>query len=477
MSSLKFPARKLFIPASFFFVIGIFISCTKTVDKSSAKNIIAFYLKNPDGSPLDTSKVKVTITGDSINILLPPTTNPSGLIPDIQISGISISPSTGTPQDFSKPVTYTVTAEDGSSKTYYVTIGYDGPKNMVFVGSSDKNFYALDALSGRLIWKYTGGGWFSYASPASVNGIVYAGCTDNNVYAFDAVTGTVEWKFMTGGAIESSLAVVDGIVYVGSDDDYLYALDATTGNVKWKFRTGFNVSSRAAVLNGIVYFGSSDANIYALDINNGNLKWEFSTGAMINQSGVTISNGVVFVGSRDGNLYALNAISGALKWKYDTNGISLEESSPTVSNGLVYIAGWYNLPYNSRPGSVYAVDGATGSLVWESLNGLGFSSSPYIASQLLYISADDGNFYALNASSGSVMWSKPILPNSAGATVSDGVVYVGGGGTHFIYAFNAISGTEIWKFPVGSQALDNSAPCVIGANGEVYTPADSGAKF
>jgi outer membrane protein assembly factor BamB len=195
---------KLLLPVFILLAIAIFTSCTKTIDKSSAKNIIAFYLSNPDGSALDTSKVDVSINGDSINILLPPGTGLNGLIPDIKITGVSISPLSGTPQNFSQPVTYTVTAQDGSSAIYYVTVGYQKARNMVFAGSSDKNFYALDALSGKLIWKYTSGGWFSYASPTSVNGIVYAGCTDNSVYAFDDATGEVVWKFTAGGAIEGA---------------------------------------------------------------------------------------------------------------------------------------------------------------------------------------------------------------------------------------------------------------------------------
>lgn len=469
----KLSAMKWFIPV---FVL-LAISCTKTVDKSSAKNIISFYLKNNDGSTLDTSKVEIHITGDSINIMLPPGTALNGLIPDIKITGVSIYPSSGTPQNFSKPVTYTVTAQDGTSTIYYVTIGFQPARNMIFAGSSDHNFYALDALSGRLIWKYTGGGWFSYASPTSIHGIVYAGCTNDTVYAFDAATGAVAWKFGTSGAIESSLAVVDGVVYVGSDDDYLYALNAQTGDMKWKFRTDENVSSKASVLNGVVYFGSSDARIYALDITNGSLKWKFTTDAMINQSGVVISNGVLFTGSRDGNLYALDAVSGNLKWKYNTNGISLEQSTPSVVDGLVYIAGWYNIPSFSIAGSVYAIDALSGSLVWQSLNGLGFSSSPYLSGGRLYISADDGNFYTLNASSGAVLWSKPILPNGAGATVANGVVYVGGGGTGFIYAFDAVTETEKWKFRVGSKGIATSTPCVIGNDGEIYSLGDSGSKF
>jgi len=479
MSAPKLFSIKILLQTFAFFSLVYFSSCIKNdfQPSSSGKEITSFLLKKADGSAFDTSGIKVNITGDTIKVTVPSATNLNGLIPNIVITGVSVSPATNIAQDFSKPVTYTVTAADGSTKNYIVIVNISGPANMVFVGSSDNNFYALNALTGKLIWKFTGGGWFSYASPTMYNGIVYAGCTDNNLYALDALTGNLIWKFTTGGSIEASLTVADGVTYVGSDDDNMYALDAATGNLIWKYTTGANVSSSPAVLNGVVYFGSSDNNIYALDIQNGNLKWKFSAQEMINQSGVSISNGVAFVGSRDGNLYAIDAVTGSLKWKYYTGGISLEQSSPTVSNGVVYIGGWYNVPFSSLRGSVYAINETSGKLVWQSLDSLGFSCSPYIANNVLYISADDGNFYALNASTGSIIWSKYILPNGAGAAVTNGMVYIGGGGTHYIYAYDEATGYEVWRFSVGQNGLSTSSPCVIGANGSVYNPGDSGQEF
>jgi hypothetical protein len=47
----------LLLPVSILLAITIFTSCSKTVNKSSAKNIIAFYLKNADESALDSSKL------------------------------------------------------------------------------------------------------------------------------------------------------------------------------------------------------------------------------------------------------------------------------------------------------------------------------------------------------------------------------------------------------------------------------------
>jgi hypothetical protein len=60
------------------------------------------------------------ISGDTISILLPAGTVLNGLIPDIEVSaGASISPLSGIPQDFSGPVSYTVTAADGETTRVY----------------------------------------------------------------------------------------------------------------------------------------------------------------------------------------------------------------------------------------------------------------------------------------------------------------------------------------------------------------------
>jgi len=60
---------------------------------------------------------------NTISVTMPYGTNVSSLTPAISGNGIkSISPASGTAVDFTKPVTYTVTMEDGSVKTYTVTV-------------------------------------------------------------------------------------------------------------------------------------------------------------------------------------------------------------------------------------------------------------------------------------------------------------------------------------------------------------------
>lgn len=340
-------------------------------------------------------------------------------------------------------------------------------KDKVYIGSSDGSFYALNATNGNLIWKYAAKD-FSYSDPIVVGETVYAGSVDGNMYAFDAINGRVKWKFFTATVgIESSPAVSDGIIYFGSNNGFFYALNAETGELKWKIETSKNVSSSPIVTNNIVYFGSSNGIMYAVGAKTGNLIWNYQTEGMIGQSSPALSNGVIFIGSRDGHLYALNANDGSLKWKYSTGGISLEQASPEVNNGLVHVGGWYNVNDFSIGGSLLALDEVTGKLKWESLKGIGIGGRLFILKGLLYVSADDGYFHAFDALTGVELWSKNILPNGSGSVGANGLVFVGAGGYKNIYAYDARTGDVKWKNS-DMSGISTSTPCLIDSRGIVH---------
>ncbi|TAL38085.1 MAG: DUF5018 domain-containing protein [Spirochaetes bacterium] len=63
-------------------------------------------------------------TDQTITLMLPYQANidVTSIAPVITHTGKSISPASGSVQDFTNPVTYTVTAEDGTSQEYTVTV-------------------------------------------------------------------------------------------------------------------------------------------------------------------------------------------------------------------------------------------------------------------------------------------------------------------------------------------------------------------
>ncbi|GAB4340447.1 MAG: hypothetical protein OHK0038_19940 [Flammeovirgaceae bacterium] len=91
---------------------------TYTVDvtfaaPSSAKDILTFVINSVNG----------VISGTNITVTLPTGTNVTSLTPTITVSEFaSVSPSSGSSQNFTNDVVYTVTAQDGTTKQYTVSV-------------------------------------------------------------------------------------------------------------------------------------------------------------------------------------------------------------------------------------------------------------------------------------------------------------------------------------------------------------------
>ena len=294
----------------------------------------------------------------------------------------------------------------------------------VFVGSGDRNLYAIERASGTLRWKFETGGAIN-SSPAYLDGTVFVVSLDGRLYAVDAATGREKWKFATKGerrftapgihgamprtelmadpfdVFLSSPAIANGLVYFGSGDNNVYAVDAATGAERWKFTTGNVVHASPAVSNGVVYVGSWDRNLYALDAGSGKEIWRFQTGndtTIYNQVGIAssaaVAGGIVFFGCRDGHFYAVDATSGKEKWSHD-NKMGWVIASPAVKNGAVY--------FPTSDGTRFkALDAATGALKYSIENKAVSFSSPAIVNDVVYFGSSEGRLSALDLRTGAM---------------------------------------------------------------------------
>jgi hypothetical protein len=74
--------------------------------------------------------------------------------------------------------------------------------------------------------------------------------------------------------------------------------------------------------------------VYAIDAVTGRERWRFKTGNWVDSS-PAVSNGIVYVGGTDKNLYAMDAVTGTEKWRFKTG--SYIQSSLGVSNDILYV--------------------------------------------------------------------------------------------------------------------------------------------
>ena len=297
---------------------------------------------------------------------------------------------------------------------------------VIYFGSDDGSVYAVEAGSGRQVWRRGTNGPVS-ATPAVTGGVVYVGSYDGKFYAFDARTGAPKWKFVTGGERQfeakgihgwlpknqtipdpfdlylSSPVVVNGTVYFGSGDGNLYALDAGSGELRWKFAAGDVVHASPAYADGVVYVGSWDSYFYAVDAASGTEKWRFHGGEdpLIHnqvgfQSSPAVADGVVYTGCRDSNLYAIDAATGKEKWRFNNNG-SWVIASPAVKDGKVFFT-------TSDSALYHVVDAVTGKAVLQQEGKAFMFSSPAIAGDVVYVGVTNGTLEARDSATGKLLW-------------------------------------------------------------------------
>ncbi len=149
--------------------------------------ILAFYIPNQISSIINSSYA-------TVDVVMPYGTDLTNLTPTITVSpGASISPQSGVPQNFSNPVIYTVTAQNGTTKIWTVFVSLEPPLYTTIVEWTFPNNPDDSIADGGI--------------PANLNKIIsssasgtiaysYAGATTNcaRVTGWDNGANTKYWK-------------------------------------------------------------------------------------------------------------------------------------------------------------------------------------------------------------------------------------------------------------------------------------------
>lgn len=286
----------------------------------------------------------------------------------------------------------------------------DPANGIVFFGTTGRGgsgarspVYAVNAQTGALQWGLilTGN---DFAFPTLGAQTIYMGVANESapsaIYALDEISGHILWQHSTNGGVWGAIGLDTArhalFSIVGNPADQIISLNMKTGAQLWqKTLPNSNLdddpSSGITVANGQVYLDDKNGFAYGLDENTGNQVWatqiglEFTTQRDVSTQAVSAS-GVLYVDSQDTNLYALNALSGAVLWKTPSGGGI--DSSPAIANGVVYFA--------SFDSKIYAVDATSRRVLWSYLTQNLSFSSPIIVNGWLYCGSTDGKLYAFS---------------------------------------------------------------------------------
>ena len=187
-------------------------------------------------------------------------------------------------------------------------------------------------------WAFQTGGPV-VSSPTVTDGAAYVGSDDRQLYAVNLATGKEKWKYKSTW-VNATPAVRDGTVYFGTSiPAFFIALDAATGKERHKFDAHVPVFSSPALAGGLAYFGSFSGKFYAVDVNDEKLAWQFQTALMCLRGKFTVNYPVVF----KSNFFEDMTRAGARLFE-----LGAIVSSPVVDHGVVYVG--------SADGNLYALE-------------------------------------------------------------------------------------------------------------------------
>jgi len=107
---------------------------------------------------------------------------------------------------------------------------------VIFIADTSGYVYALNATRGSLLWETKIGSDCDISSPTLSGGLLFIGTrdeADGAFFALDEMTGAILWKYPVGVSVTAPPSVADGMMFCGTDGWFIYAFDVGAGNGDW----------------------------------------------------------------------------------------------------------------------------------------------------------------------------------------------------------------------------------------------------
>jgi outer membrane protein assembly factor BamB len=296
--------------------------------------------------------------------------------------------------------------------TVGMPVGVSVVAGMVYVDDDNGYTYALNALTGKLVWAHYG--WnLMMSNPLVVGDKVFAS-TGSPYFNFGNVRRYVAGERTTRGPGLNSL----------------YALDRRSGRELWVFHPHGEAMPTALYDDGFLYIGTGDGRVYKLSAATGKQEWASDIASFVSMSSVVDGGGYIFVGGTHPDyFYAIDKQTGKIVWKTTVSGqasTGMGDCTPAYADGIV---------------------------VQETVVESGESDRP-VANLVLALDAQDGH----------ILWQKrlasgriPPQMETATPLIVDGVVYIGSPVSGEYLAADLKSGRELWRIDLGSPVRSAGA--------------------
>jgi outer membrane protein assembly factor BamB len=205
----------------------------------------------------------------------------------------------------------------------------DPSRGLVFVGTSEGRFLAVDSGMGRVVWsRREADGFHSTPLLIAEPAAIVVGDDGGDLIALSPDNGSETWRVNLGGTIRTQPVFADGVIYVRTTTQRVFAVEAVSGRELWSYERP--------------------------------LPEGYLSGG---ESGVLVTGERVVTGFVDGTLVSLSAVTGEKVWDLNLAGEGHDElllddicATPVQIGDLLVVTSYDN--------GVFGIDAAEGGQRW-----------------------------------------------------------------------------------------------------------------
>jgi outer membrane protein assembly factor BamB len=262
--------------------------------------------------------------------------------------------------------------------------------SIFITNGSSLNGYSKSGVS---LWPTIPLGGISYVTPTIDSNFnrIYVGVSNKNFFAYDYKTGKNVWSIICDAPINTSAVITgDRKLIFTSQTGTLYGFDISKSDVqttpKWKMSFGDIITKSPAVdASSNIYVGTNAGRLIKFMLNtNGSVsvKWNVSLGSAIQTSPVIDADSNIYVGTEKGDFYKINRLNGSTIWSYNVGAAIY--STPNISEyGTIYVS--------NMNGLVTAIT-TDKRVLWKYQDIGPISANSLYINNMLYVATEKGTF-------------------------------------------------------------------------------------
>ena len=306
-------------------------------------------------------------------------------------------------------------------------------------------------------------------------GVVTVASSDGNVTAVEAESGRVVWRANAGARISAGVGSDGQTAAVVTRDGDLVALEA--GQVKWKKALGVRVATAPLVAGRRIFVLGVDRTVQAYDANDGVRLWQLKRPGdplTLSQSGVIVPFKNTLVVGQGARMASIDPVSSTVRWE-------LTIGSPRGANEVERLADLVGPPLRvgdvlcarSFQAGVGCVNAERGTLAWT--KAIGGTDAVGGDVELLFGADASDRLTAWKTDNGDVAWtSEALMYRGLGAPVATAASVVFGDADGTLHFLSRAKGEAQARITTDGSAI--AVPPVL-VNGVLLVVTRSGGLF